>query len=185
MLQDGGRAGNPSVAGPAPDRKEQAMSLWDDVKQNLSEWYTVAADKTSEVAKIQARRYDKFGLSRDVERQFSELGSLVYNALQDGRGDVLDDPALTALVERIRGLEEDLRRKDEEIARIRREHAERKGGPKEAAAASGGADVAGDGPEVPRVITDPVLDRGDGDSAILVEPGEDPGGTPDQDEHDP
>ncbi|MFN2370338.1 MAG: hypothetical protein ABR506_04190 [Candidatus Krumholzibacteriia bacterium] len=162
------------------------MSLWDEVKQNLSEWYTVAADKTSEVAKIQSRRYDKFGLSRDVERQFSELGSMVYNGLQEGRADLLDDPALTALVGRIRALEEDLRHKDEEIARIRREHAERKSGPKEAAAAAGGADAdGGDEPEMPRVITDPVLDEGDGESAILVEPGEDAGGDPDQDEHDP
>ena len=74
------------------------MSLWDDVKQNLSEWYTVAADKTSEVAKIASRRYDKFGISRDIERQFSELGSLVYNGLQEGREGILDDPAVTALI---------------------------------------------------------------------------------------
>lgn len=157
------------------------MSLWDDVKQNLSEWYTVAADKTSEVAKVQARRYDKFGLSRDVERQFSELGSLVYNGLQAGQEGILEDPALTAVVERIRGLEEELRRKDEEIARIRREHAERKGAPTAAAAAEG-SDGAGD---VPRVITDPVLGRGGDDSAILVEPLEGGAGTADEDEHDP
>lgn len=157
------------------------MSLWDDVKQNLSEWYTVAADKTSEVAKVQARRYDKFGLSRDVERQFSELGSLVYNGLQAGREGILQDPALATVVERIRGLEEELRRKDEEIARIRREHAERKAAPK-AATAAGGSAGAGD---VPRVITDPVLGRGGGDSAILVEPCEGGAGTADQDEHDP
>ena len=144
------------------------MSLWDDVKQNLSEWYTVAADKTSEVAKVQARRYDKFGLSRDVERQFSELGSLVYNGLQEGREDILEDPALGALVERIKGLEEELRRKDEEIERIRREHADRKEQAK--AAAAGGEDT--DGTDE-RVMTDPALDEGDDDSAILVEPRED------------
>lgn len=151
------------------------MSLWDEVKQNLSEWYTVAADKTSEVAKIQSRRYDKFGLSRDVERQFSELGSLVYNGLQEGREGVLDDPAVASLVARIRGLETELRLKDEEIERIRREHQARKGAAKAAAGAQG----------VPRVITDPVLGKGGADSAILVEPGQGTAGAPEKDEHDP
>jgi len=151
------------------------MSLWDDVKSNLVEWYTVAADKTSEIAKIQSRRYDKFGLSRDIERQFSELGSLVYNGLQEGREDVLADPEVAVLAERIRGLEEDLRRKEEEIERIRREHAERKtaartGSTVGGAAAEGEqADAAGG---ATRVMTDPALEVGGPDSAILVEPDE-------------
>jgi hypothetical protein len=145
------------------------MSLWDDAKKNLVEWYTVAADKTSEIAKIQSRRYDKFGISRDIERQFSELGSLVYNALQEGRDDVLDDAEVAALVERIRGLEADLRRKEEEIERIRREHADRKA---EARAAAAGGAAGDEAEETPRVITDPALDEGGPDSAILVEPEE-------------
>ncbi len=164
------------------------MSLWDDVKQNLSEWYTVAADKTSELAKIQARRYDKFGLSRDIERQFSELGSLVFNGLQEEKEGILDDPAVDTLVERIRGLEKELRLKDEEIERIRRNHSERKDQAKAAAAAAGSSAGAGDGDdggdEVPHVLRDPALDRGTGDSAILVEPGEE-ARSPEPDEHDP
>ena len=143
------------------------MSLWDDAKKNLVKWYTVAADKSSEIAKIQSRRYDKFGISRDIERQFSELGSLVYNALQEGRDDVLADAEVSTLVERIQGLEADLRRKEEEIARIRREHADRKA---DARAAAAGGDAAADAGETPRVMTDPALDEGGPDSAILVEP---------------
>jgi hypothetical protein len=95
------------------------MTLWDDVKSNLTEWYGVAADKTGELAKVGLRRYDIFGLSRDIERQFSEIGSLVYNALGEGRRDVLDDPALLALVDRVRELEQDLQAKEREIAEIR------------------------------------------------------------------
>ena len=38
---------------------------------------------------------------------------------------------------------------------------------------------------MPRVITDPVLGQGSGDSAILVEPGEADAGDPERDEHDP
>ena len=149
------------------------MSLWDDAKKNLVEWYSVAADKTSEMAKIQSRRYDKFGLSRDIERQFSELGSLVFNGLQEGRDDVLGDPEVATLMERIRGLEADLRKKEEEIEHIRREHAERKAAGR--AAAAGGAAAGGDDPrdDEARVMTDPALAAGGSESPILVEPEED------------
>jgi len=110
------------------------MSIWDDAKKNLTEWYSVTADKTSEVAKVTSRRYDKYGLSRDIERQFSELGSIVYLALQEDRADVLESPDVAALVARVADLEQELRLKDDEIEEIRRDHAGRKA----AAAAAGG-----------------------------------------------
>jgi len=134
------------------------MSLFDDVKNNLAEWYAVTSEKTSEVAKITTRRYDKFGISRDIERQFGELGSLVYNGLKADRPNLLDDDGVKALVERISGLETELHAKDEEIESIRREHGERRA---EAAAAGGASDT---------VITDPILAEGQDESAILVEP---------------
>ncbi len=111
------------------------MSIWDDAKKNLTEWYSVTADRTSELAKVTSRRYDKYGLSRDIERQFSELGSVVYLALQEDRADVLESPEVAALVARIADLEQELRRKDDEIEEIRQEHSDRKA----AAAAAGGA----------------------------------------------
>lgn len=158
------------------------MSLWDEVKQNLAELYTAAADKTTEVARIQSRRYDKFGLSRDIERQFSELGSFVYAGLQEGREGILEAPEVARLLERIQGLEQDLRRKEEEIDRIRREHADRKGAAKPASAAAA-AGAAEGGHPVPNVIQDPELAPGDEESAILMEPAESP--EPEMDEHDP
>ena len=95
------------------------MALWDDVKVNLTEWYSVAADKTGEIAKVGLRRYDIFGLSRDIERHFSEIGSLVYNALNEERRDVLDDPMLHSLVEKVRDLEKELQEKKNEISEIK------------------------------------------------------------------
>lgn len=133
------------------------MSLFDDVKKNLVEWYSVTSEKTSEVARVTTRRYDKFGISRDIERQFSELGSLVYNGLKAEQRDILAGEGVQALVERIAGLETELRAKDKEIENIRRQYAERK-----AEAAAGGTTAT--------VITDPVLPEGDDQSAILVEP---------------
>ena len=137
------------------------MSLFDDVKKNLVEWYGISSEKTAEVARITTRRYDKFGISRDIERQFSELGSLVFNGLKESRQNLLQDPAVLALVERIKGLETELQLKSEEIEHIQREYTERRTRAAEAAATT-------KPPET--ILRHPILGEGDEESAILVEP---------------
>jgi hypothetical protein len=96
------------------------MSIMDRVKKNLREWYSLAADRTGEMAKISVRMYDKYGISREIERQLSELGSHVYHAVEEGRTDFAGDAQLQAFIERIQGLEQDLEAKVEEIEEIRR-----------------------------------------------------------------
>ena len=91
------------------------MALWENVRENLVEWYGVAADKTEVMAKIGMRRYDKFGISRDIERQMTELGGLVYQALDEQREAVFVEPKFEAIVTRIRQLENELKAKEEEI----------------------------------------------------------------------
>ena len=135
------------------------MALFDDVKKNLMEWYNVTSEKTNELARVSTRKYDKFGISRDIERQFGELGSLVYNGLKADKEDILTEQAVGVLFERIKGLEKELLAKDEEIESIRDEFARKKAG----AAAAGTADVEA-------ILKDPALEEGSGESAILVEP---------------
>lgn len=137
------------------------MSLFDDVKKNLVEWYSISSEKTAEVARVTTRRYDKFGISRDIERQFSELGSLVFNGIKENRQDLMLDSGVLALVERIKGLETELLLKSEEIDNIQQEYAERRARPAE-------PPVAAEAPET--IINQPVLDEGGEESAILVEP---------------
>jgi hypothetical protein len=117
------------------------MALWDDVKKNLTDWYGVAADKTGELAKVGVRRYDIFGLSRDIERQFSEIGSLVYGAVNEGRQDILEDPLLLSLVDKVRDLEGELQAKEQEISEIHTE-VEARQAAKSAAATAGAAGAA-------------------------------------------
>ena len=143
------------------------MSLWNDVKKNLAELYSTTSEKSSEFAKITSRRYDKFGISREIERQFSELGNLVYTGIKEEREDLLDDPVAQELIQKIGALEDELRAKDEEISNIKREYAERT-----APAAGDAEETAGETAAAATVLTDPVLDAGSEDSAILVEPSE-------------
>ncbi len=157
-LQDKQAPDNWKSAARRRTTRENRMSLFDEVKKNLVEWYGVTSDKTTEVTRVATRKYDKFGISRDIERQFSELGSLIYNGLNAERTDLLADEGVLSLVKRISGLEQELMAKEEEIDAIRQEYSGRKA---EAASAGGMAAT---------VITDPILDEGQGESAILVEP---------------
>ena len=91
----------------------------DQVKKNLREWYSLAADRTGEMAKISVRMYDKYGISREIERQLSELGSYVYHAVEQGRTEFAADSEFEAWIERIKALESDLDAKVDEIEGIR------------------------------------------------------------------
>ena len=95
------------------------MSIMDQVKKNLREWYSLAADRTGEMAKISVRMYDKYGISREIERQLSELGSYIYHAVEEGRTDFAGDQEFQAWIDRVRSLESDLAAKEEEIDDIR------------------------------------------------------------------
>jgi hypothetical protein len=168
------------------------MPLWDNVKTNVVEWYSVAADKTEEMARIGIRRYDRFGIGRDIERQYAELGNYVYNAYGEGKTGFTEEATFQAVVKRIKELESELQRKEKEIERIRGEVNDRKA----AATAAGAATVQeapaqeAPVPETPRdeaekeatepagdstehLIKDPQISPGSADSAILLD-GESP-----------
>lgn len=144
------------------------MALWDEVKTNLVEWYTLTSNKTSEAARVGSRRWDKFGISRDIERQFSELGSLIYVGMKEEQDDILESEPVLELTRRLESLEKELALKTEEIDGIKAEYAK--------AASAGGADhvvtpeMDDDEFVTETVITDPVLEVGAEESAILVEP---------------
>lgn len=154
------------------------MSLWEDVKSNMAELYSVTSEKTSELARISTRRYDKFGISREIERQFSELGNFVYMGLKEDKENILTDEVALDLVERLKVLEAELQDKDREIDDIKKQYSDRQ---------SGSNEPEGDEPENPdtkesdeggvaaaaTMITDPVLGNGQSESAILVEPSPD------------
>ena len=84
------------------------MPMWDDVKKNMVDWYDAASDKTGEMARVGLRRYDIFGISRDIERHFSEIGSIVFTAVKEDQPDVMSNEKLLELVERVKILEADL-----------------------------------------------------------------------------
>ena len=146
------------------------MSIMDQVKKNLREWYALAADRTGDMAKTSVRMYDKYGISREIERQLSELGSYVYHAVEDDRTDFAGDEEFMSAVARVRALEQDLEAKVEEIEEIRLQRQQRQAAREEAQAAAEAAaasEVAQPvepepepkpAPEAQEVVTDPAAD---------------------------
>ncbi len=110
-------SGRPRATGH--EERENPLSLWDQVRSNVVEWYGVAAEKTEEMARVGVRKYDKLTISRTIERCFMELGAQVYGSLRAGQPDLAQDPKVAALIARIGDLEEQLARKEREIADIR------------------------------------------------------------------
>ncbi len=144
------------------------MSIMDQVKRHLREWYSLAADRTGEMAKISVRMYDKYGISREIERQLSELGCFVYHAVEAGRGDFLADENFRAAIARIQGLERDLSLKVSEIESIRQQRQQ-----KSSARQLAAADAAGAPPEAPRDVRAPdgaAEPASPGDSEPAAEP---------------
>ncbi len=115
------------------------MSIIDQVKKNLREWYALAADRTGDMAKISVRMYDKYGISREIERQLSELGSHVYHAVDEGRTDFAEDEEFQTAIDRIKVLEQDLEAKVSEIDEIKVQRQQRQAEREEAAAAAAAA----------------------------------------------
>jgi len=69
-------------------------NLWGDIKKSLGEWAAKAADKAGEftreaadkaeeVTKLGKVKLDIFQIKRDIEKQFADLGGMVYQLILD------------------------------------------------------------------------------------------------------
>jgi len=98
-------------------------TLWDRVKKNLVDWYGTAYEKTDELARVGKKKIEITGVNRAIERHLSELGGRVYDMIveQGKSGVIAKDTRVKEIVEEVRGLEEELKKKEEEIEEIRAE----------------------------------------------------------------
>lgn len=105
-------------------------SLWDDIKKNLGEWVTKAADKAGEftreaadkaeeVTKLGKVKLDIFQTKRDIEKQFAELGGTVYQLIQDKKTkDIEKNENVKACLAVIKDLEKKLKDKEKQYKSI-------------------------------------------------------------------
>jgi hypothetical protein len=105
------------------------MSNWRDLGDDLGQWLSTAAHRTEELARLGVSRYDHYGIRRGIDRELQELGRIVHGLLREGRAPELAGEAeVQAAVQRIRRLEDEERRKRQEIEDLRGRSAEQSEG---------------------------------------------------------
>jgi hypothetical protein len=98
------------------------MSTWSEVKSSLESFYNQAARRTDRLARLGLRAYDRYGIHKDLDRQFAALGALTHSILSEG-GAVVGDPRVQAALERIAQLQDELRLTQAEMEDLRRQAA--------------------------------------------------------------
>jgi len=106
-------------------------NIWNDIKKGVGGFASKAAEKAGELtreAAVKAEemtqlgkvKLDIFQIKRDIDKKFTELGSTVYNLLnQENKVSVPDDEKVIALIADVKNLEKQLQAKEEQYQKIR------------------------------------------------------------------
>jgi hypothetical protein len=99
------------------NKKENFMSmLLDSIRDGLE----LVVDKTEEYGKIGKLKVDIFGIKRNIEKQFVELGGRVYEMMTAASAaDVSRDEECLKVVETVKTLEVQLKEKEAEIEKVK------------------------------------------------------------------
>lgn len=103
------------------------MTLWEKVKKYteegvevLKEGASVVAEKTGELARIGKIKMEIMNLNRKINNYFSEIGGRLYHLKVEGKQDEINnDLNINEIVEKIRKLEEEVKNKEEQLAKVK------------------------------------------------------------------
>ncbi len=96
-------------------------SLWDNIKKGVAEFYTSAAERTDELAKVGVRKFDIVGIRRNIGHEMAELGGRVYHMIVEEKNkEVADDSDVKKHIKSLKRLETFLKEKEEEIEEIQK-----------------------------------------------------------------
>ena len=105
-------------------------NLWGDIKKNLGEivskaadkageFTREAADKAEEVTKLGKVKLDIFQIKRDIEKQFAELGGTVYQLIEEKKTkDLEKNENIKTCLSVVKDLEKKLKEKEKQYKSI-------------------------------------------------------------------
>lgn len=101
--------------------------LWDDIKTNAVEGFEVLKDELGKLSKqvesqgkILKKKIDLSSIQRKVHQEFTKLGSLIYEQIEDGKQAVVfSDPDVKATIEEIKGYKVEVDAIEKEINAIK------------------------------------------------------------------
>ncbi len=98
------------------------MSLWEEIKKELSGSFQTVAGKTSEYTRIGRIKIDVLGIKKEIEEKFIELGGRVYQqAIEENKKSIDDDMHISQLIMQIRELEQELKENEDELLAIKKD----------------------------------------------------------------
>ncbi len=94
-------------------------NLFDDIKKNLKEWGSVAAEKAEELTRVGRLKIDMLSLNREIEKNFVELGGKVYELIyKEDQGRIKSNDEVKKIIQRIATFEETREEKVKEIHKL-------------------------------------------------------------------
>ena len=91
-------------------------NLFDEVKKNLKEWGSLAANKAEMLTKVGRLKIDILSLNREIEKNFVELGGKVYELIyKEDQGRIKGNDEVKKIIQRIASFEETREGKMKEI----------------------------------------------------------------------
>ena len=95
-------------------------SLWESIRKGVTEFYTSAAEKTDELAKVGVRKFDMVGVRRNIAHEMADLGGRVYHMIVEEKNeDIEQDPKVKQHIDSVKRLEVFLKEKEQEIENIK------------------------------------------------------------------
>lgn len=116
-------------------------ALWDDLKKNLKEWGSSAAEKAEELGKVAATKTEeitKIGkvkleihqLNRDLEKNYSNLGKYVFETTENENvTNFAGNEQFFSYIKKVQELHKQIKMKEDKVNKIKTEYGAEKSAP--------------------------------------------------------
>jgi len=92
---------------------ENLESIWEKTRKTALEIFETGREKAEEYTKKGKEKWEIYNLKREIAKEFTQLGGLVYKLLvEKGTTRIAGDPEVKEKIARIKELEGDLRKRE-------------------------------------------------------------------------
>ena len=106
------------------------MGFWEDFTSMFKKGVSVVAKKTDEYTKIGKIKVDIIAIKREIDKNFTQLGSKVYKlVVEENSTKIASDDEVKVISNSIKELNDKLDAKKQELDTVRQEYAEKTGQP--------------------------------------------------------
>jgi hypothetical protein len=83
--------------------------VWERIKQGIKDGASLSMEKIEEYTKVGKLKIDELATKRKIDRNFSDIGQVVFDLLEDGRGnDIKGNGTVKSAVKSIKELRQEL-----------------------------------------------------------------------------